>query len=104
MPVATFVHVPSVPLSEQDLHEASQVVLQQTPCAQKFEAHSVADEHGAPGSFLPHELLLQTLGATQLAAVVHESKHLLPLQANGVQTRVFGETHWPVLLQVGGPV
>ena len=100
----TFVHVPSVPLSEQDLHEASQVVLQQTPWAQTFEPHSAADEQGAPGSFLPHELLLQTLGATQLAAVVHESKHLLPLQANGVQTRVLGETHWPVLLQVGGPV
>ena len=53
---------------------------------------------------MPHELLLQTLGATQLAAVVHESKHLFPLQANGVQTRVAGETHWPVLLQVGGTV
>jgi hypothetical protein len=104
VPVATFVHVPSVPLSEQDLHEASQVVLQQTPCAQMFDAHSPADEHGALGSFLPHELALQTLGATQLAAVVHESEHLLPLHANGVHTRVLGETHWPVLLQVGGPV
>ena len=58
-----------------------------------FEPHSAADEHGAPGNFLPHELLLQTLGETQLAAVVHESKHLLPLQANGVHTRVLGETH-----------
>jgi len=104
VPVATFAHVPSVPLSEHDLHEASQAVLQQTPCAHKLEPHSPADEHGAPGSFLPHELLLQTFGETQFAALEHESKHLLPLHANGVHTRVLGATHWPVLLHVGGPV
>jgi hypothetical protein len=103
-PVATFAHVPSVPLSAHDLHDASHAVLQQRPCAQMFEPHSLADEHGAPGSFLPHELLLQTLGDTQFAAVVHESKHLLPLHAKGVHTRVAGATHWPVLLHVGGPV
>jgi hypothetical protein len=107
VPVVTFVHVPSVPLSEHDLQEASQVVTQQTPWAQMPEPQSPAAPQGAPGSLLPHERLLQTLGATQFVAdvaAVHESKHLVPLQAKGVHTLDPGATHWPVLLQVGAPV
>jgi hypothetical protein len=104
IPVATFVHRPSVPGSAHDLHAALQVVPQQTPCMQKVEAHSVPAEQGAPGSFLPHELPLQTLGETQFAEVVQASKHLEPLQAKGRHAREVGATHWPVALHVGGPV
>jgi hypothetical protein len=104
VPVATFVQSPSVPTSAHDLHAALQVVTQQTPCAHTPEAHSVAPEQGAPGSFFPHELPLQTLGETQFAEVVHASKHFEPLQAKGRQAREGGGTHWPVALHVGGPV
>ena len=79
--VGTFVQAPAVPGNAHDLHEALQVVVQQTPCAQTPEPQSPAAVHGAPGSFLPHEFALQTLGATQFAAVAQVSKHWLPLQA-----------------------
>jgi hypothetical protein len=104
VPVGTFVHTPSVPARPHDLQAALQVVAQQKPCAHTPEPHSAAAEHGAPGGFGPHELTLQTLGATQFAAVVHALKHLVPLQAYGRQARDAGATHWPVALQVGGPV
>lgn len=80
-PVGTLVQLPVVPGNAHDLQEALQVVKQQTPCAQMPEPQSPAAVHGAPGSFLPHELALQTLGATQFAAVEQVSKHLVPLQA-----------------------
>jgi hypothetical protein len=73
VPVGTFVHVPSVPDRPHDLHAALHVVAQQKPCAHTPVEHSVAAEHGAPGSFLPHELPLQTLGETQFAVVLHAS-------------------------------
>jgi hypothetical protein len=104
VPVGTFVHTPSVPARPQDLHAAAQVVAQQKPCAHVFEAHSDAAEQGAPGSFLPHELPLQTLPVEQLSFVVHASKHFVPLHAKGRHAREVGATHWPVALQVGGPV
>jgi hypothetical protein len=104
VPVGTFVQTPSVPGRPHDLQEALHVVAQQKPCAHTLDAHSAAAEHGAPGTFLPHELPLQTLGATQFAFVVHAPKHLLPLQANGRHARDAGATHWPVALHVGGPV
>jgi hypothetical protein len=67
--------------------------------------HSAAAEHGAPLSFLPHELPLQTLGVTQFADVVHVSKHFCaPLHAKGAHGRVGGATHCPVALHVDGPV
>ena len=103
-PVGTLVHAPSVPMRPHDLHAALHVVTQQKPCAHTPEAHSVAAEHGAPGSFLPHEFPLQTLGVTQFAFVVQASKHFVPLQAKGRHAREFGATHWPVALQVGAPV
>ena len=97
-------HTPSVPDRPHDLHAALHDVAQQKPCAHTPVAHSVAPEHGAPASFLPHELPLQTLGDTQFAEVVHASKHFEPLQANGRHAREVGATHWPVALHVGGPV
>jgi hypothetical protein len=104
VPVATFVHVPVVPGSEQDLHAKLQVVAQQTPCAHTLEAHSAFAEQPAPGSFGPQELTLQTFGATQFADTVQASKHCWPLQAKGKHGRELGAVHWPVLLHAEGPV
>jgi hypothetical protein len=105
VPVATFVQTPLEVPRLHDLHEALQVVAQQTPCAHTLDAHSVPVEQGAPLSFLPHELPLQTLGATQFAVDVQALKHFVaPLQANGAQGREAGATHWPVALQVEAPV
>jgi hypothetical protein len=80
LPVATFVHVPSAPDSAHDWQEPSQAELQQTPWAQKFDWHSAAAEHEAPGGFLPHELTLQTLGDKQLSLLVQALKQAVPLQ------------------------
>jgi hypothetical protein len=102
--VGTFVHWPSVPVRPHDLQAAVQVVAQQKPWAHTPVAHSVAAEHGAPLSFLPHELPLHTLGVEQFAVTVQASKHLVPLQAYGTHERAVGATHCPVLLHVGGPV
>jgi hypothetical protein len=102
--VGTFVHTPSVPGRPHDLHAALQVVPQQKPCMQKVDAHSAPPEQGAPGSFLPHELPLQTFGVTQFRFVVQASKHFEPLHAKGRQARDVGAAHWPVALHVGAPV
>jgi hypothetical protein len=102
--VATFVHTPSVPERPHDLQAALQVVAQQKPCAHTDDWHSVDAEHGAPFGFLPHEPLVQTLGETQFVLEVQASKHFEPLHANGRHARVPGATHWPLALQVIGPV
>jgi hypothetical protein len=81
VPVGTFVHVPSLPASAHDLHEALHVVAQQNPCAHTFDVHSAAAEQGAPFGFFPHELFVQTLGETQFAEAVQALKHFEPLQA-----------------------
>jgi hypothetical protein len=81
LPVGTFVQVPGVPGSAHDLQEALQVVEQQTPCAQTPEPQSTSAVHGAAIGFLPQELRVQTLGATQFAAAEQVSKHFVPLQA-----------------------
>jgi hypothetical protein len=104
VPVGTFVHVPSLPGSAHDLHEALHVVEQQNPWAHTFDTHSAAAEHGAPFGFFPHELFVQTLGATQFVEAVQALKHFEPLHAYGRHARAAGATHWPVLLQVEAPV
>jgi hypothetical protein len=79
-PFERFVHVPSEPVSAHDVQAPLQAVSQHTPCAQNDDWHSVAWEQEAPRIFLPHELPLHTLGATQLLSIVHALKHVLPLQ------------------------
>jgi hypothetical protein len=100
-PFGTFVQAPSVPVSAHDWHAPVQALSQQTPWAQKVEAHSVPAEHEAPPVLRPQELPLQTLGARQFAPVgVQAPKHAEPLQTYGLQGRESGATHWPVALQV----
>jgi hypothetical protein len=80
LPVGTLVQVPSAPGNAHDWQEPLQAELQQTPSAQKFDWHSDAAEHEAPGGFLPHELRLQTLGVKQLLLLVQALKQAVPLQ------------------------
>jgi hypothetical protein len=94
------VQVPCALLSAHDLHGPAQAVLQQTPCAQKPDKHSMPLLHEAPGIFLPHEFSLQALGGTQFPSCVQTSKHLLPLQANGAHERDMGAAQLPLLSQV----
>ena len=96
--------MPIAPTSAQDLHAPAQAVAQQTPCAQKPDWHSPASEQDAPRIFLPHELPLQTLGATQLPSIAQALKHVLPLQTYGAQGSESGGAHWPVALHVEGGV
>jgi hypothetical protein len=79
-PAGTFVHVPSEPVSAQDVQAPLQAVSQQTPCAQNDDWHSLGSEQEAPRIFLPQELPLQTLFVVQFLSVVHASKQVSPLQ------------------------
>lgn len=68
-PSGTGVQVPMLLVSAQDMQVPLQAVLQQTPCAQKLEAHAEPVVQGAPGGSLPQLLLVQELGETQSAFV-----------------------------------
>jgi len=78
-PTATFAQLPRLPVSAQDLHVPVQVELQQTPCWQSPDAHSVAPAQVVPSGFFVHVPPLQTFCAAQSAVVVQ-----LTLQAFAV--------------------
>jgi hypothetical protein len=79
-PVATAVHWPIAVGSAQERHMPLQSVAQQTPCAQKVDAHSVPVEQKAPMGFLPHELCTHVFGVTQSPSPRQVVKHSVPLQ------------------------
>jgi hypothetical protein len=56
--------------------------------------------HDAPLALSPQEFLMQVLGGTHCALVVHAVKHLAALQPNGAQGSASGATHWPVALHI----
>jgi hypothetical protein len=60
VPTGTGVQVPTVPARLQDWQVASQPVLQQIPCSQYPEVHSVAEAQVMPLTFLPQMVPLQT--------------------------------------------
>jgi hypothetical protein len=68
-PSGTGVQVPTLLVSAHDMQVPVQALLQQTPCAQKFDAHAEPEVQGAPGGSLPQLLLVQELGETQSAFV-----------------------------------
>ena len=71
VPLATLVQVPTVPVMLHALHVPVQAWLQQTPCAQKLESHSLAVVQLAPVGFSVQVFALQMFGATQSAATPH---------------------------------
>jgi hypothetical protein len=104
-PAATSRHRPIAPGSVQERHALAQATAQQTPCAQKPEAHSVLSEQNAPFILGPHEWFAShALGATQASSPVQASKQRGPLQANGAHASEGGARQCPVLLQVAGGV
>jgi hypothetical protein len=107
-PLLTLLQFPVVPARLQAWQAVLQALLQQTPCAQKLLAHSVAAEQTAPNAFNPQLLIIpfmpQMFGEMHCALVVHEPKHLLALQWYGLHAAAGGLMHWPDALQVDGPV
>jgi hypothetical protein len=69
VPAGTGVHVPTVPVRLHATQAAAQPVLQQTPCSQYPEPHSVAVVQVTPLTFLPQIVPLQTNPAAQSAVV-----------------------------------
>ena len=70
VPLATLLQVPRLPVIAHDLHVPVQALLQQYPCAQKPESHSLGVVHAVPIGFSVQRLALQMFGATQSAAAV----------------------------------
>jgi hypothetical protein len=69
-PAGTAVQVPIVPASAHDAHVPVQAVPQQTPCAQKLWAQSLAMAHGWPSASFPQLPLTQLFVVTQSVLAV----------------------------------
>ena len=82
VPLATLLHVPTLPVIAHDLHVPVQAVMQHRPCAQIFELHSASAPQIAPIGFGPQLPPWQLLGATQSASVMHVVRHVLPSVAH----------------------
>jgi hypothetical protein len=98
---ATGAQAPARPVWLQEKQLAVQALPQQTPCAQKVEAHSLPAAQTAPSGFFPQELFWQTAGGAQPASLAQEEPQAAPLQRKGAQEVAAGETHLPPL-QVPG--
>jgi hypothetical protein len=84
VPLATLLHVPTLPVIAHDLHVPVQALLQQKPWAQKPESHSVASVHAVPIGLSVQLPVLQMFGATQSASAVQ-----LALQALAVASQTY---------------
>ena len=96
----TGVHVPAACGSAHDRHMPAHAVLQQTPCAQKLDAHSLFSAHAAPGDLRPHRPFAQTAGASQSASPAHVALQAAAPHANGKHDVAAGVTHAPAPSQV----
>jgi hypothetical protein len=90
------VQVPTVPERLQELQVPAQALLQQTPCAQKFEVHIAAAVHGWPIASLPQLPPTQLAGEVQSALVAQDvlQAPFVP-QAHGSQSVVVTVLHDP---------
>lgn len=103
VPDATARQRPACPLRRQEKQVDVQAFSQQTPSAQKFDAHSPAPPQACPRGFLPHDPFTHTLGVTQSALLAHEFAQLEPRHLNGAHEVGAGGTHrpdWQVLAWV----
>jgi hypothetical protein len=69
-PLATFEHVPTLPVSVHVMHVPLQAVLQHTPWTQLPDVHWALVEHVAPFVFVVHAPVLQVLFPVQSASTV----------------------------------
>jgi hypothetical protein len=94
------VQVPVVVASAHERQVPVQAVVQQVPCSQNPELHSLAAAHGALTGFLPQLPLTQLLGGLQSPFVVHDVRQA-PLVPHTYGSQVVGVAAWlPVPLQV----
>ena len=99
-PAGTDVQVPVVVASAHERQVPVQAVVQQVPCSQNPELHSLAAAHGALTGFLPQLPLTQLLGGLQSPFVVHDVRQA-PLVPHTYGSQVVGVAAWlPVPLQV----
>jgi hypothetical protein len=91
-------------VSAHDWHVPAHAALQQKPCAQNPDAHSVAPPHAAPMDFFPQLPALHTFGLLQSALVVQVVLHAPVPQTNGSQLEVVAAWQVPVPLQVRADV
>ena len=77
-----------------------QALLQQTPCAQKPDAHAEATVQGAPGGDLPQLLLTQELGETQSVFAEQVVLHAPAAHPNGSHMTVVAVRQIPAPSQV----
>jgi hypothetical protein len=97
-------HVPTVPVSAHDWQVPEQAALQQKPCAQNPEAHSVPAAQLAPMDFLPQLPALHTLGLLQSALVEQVVLHAPVPHPKGSQLDVEAAWQVPVPLHVRADV
>jgi hypothetical protein len=104
-PAGTFVQVPTLPATVQDLQVPVHAALQQTPCTQKFETHSAFIAQVVPGGFLPQLPFMQLFGDTQSEFVVHVDPHaLVDPHLNGSHIDAVPVLHRPAPSQVPADV
>jgi hypothetical protein len=82
-PAATFVQLPTVPVSAHDWHVPVHAALQQKPWAQNPDPHWVAVAQAAPRPFLVQLPPLHVKGETQSASAVQVVLHAPVPQMNG---------------------
>jgi hypothetical protein len=97
LPAVTGAQVPAWPVWLQEKQLAVQALPQQTPWAQKLEAHSAAAEQRAPRGFFPQEPFWQTAGDTHWPSLAQLAPQEAPLQRKGAQEVAAGETQRPPL-------
>jgi len=97
-PLATLVQAPTVPVSAHDWHVPPQAELQQTPCAQKPEAHSPPAPQATPLLFLAQLPPMHVNGDTQSASIVQVVRQAAPLQAYGLHMDVVAVWQVPLPL------
>jgi hypothetical protein len=100
-PFSTAEQVPTLPATPHDMHVPVQAELQQKPCAQKPEPHSLLPAQAPPIGRLPQLALTQTLLALQSLLVEQVMLHAPPLAAHeyGAQSCWVPTTHAPPPLQ-----
>jgi hypothetical protein len=93
--------VPAVPVSAQDRQVPVQLELQQTPCWQRPEAHSIPPVQAVPRGFFVHWPALQMLGEMQSLSAVQLVRQV-PLGPQLKLPHEIGAAAWqvPVPLQV----
>jgi hypothetical protein len=75
LPAGTAEQVPCLPATAHDLQLPEHAVVQQTPCAHTWPAHSTSEPHTAPGGLRPQEPPMHVDGDAQSALVAQDALH-----------------------------